>query len=134
MSIPPNTSYCKIIGKFQVLVGDSGDVDDLPDFAPVAGSGLITPKVSETAIVEDGYSSHVYMEPISVLLDEDGDLSQGGNKYVMLVVPESPVFRDNFSYYLTLYLTAPDTAMKPVTYGPVLLPITAGGVIDLADL
>lgn len=137
MANPPNLSYCKIIGNFKAFVADSsgelGDLDDLPDFLPMSGSGTITPNVSIAKNTDVNNKSTLFGEAIPVTVDIDGDLSQGENKYVMVLTPSDPIIPADFTYSVELSLTIQDrTDIR--FYGPYSFLVIPGGTVDLTDI
>jgi hypothetical protein len=130
---PPNTNYCKIVGNFKAFVADNQDSDDLPDFVPMSGTGYIWPNVTLAKNSQVGYKSTYFNSRIPVSVDLDGDLAQGGRKYVM-VLAESPVINpSNFNYSIELDLAAYGESNFR-KYGPFAFDVVAGGVVDIADV
>jgi hypothetical protein len=134
MENPPNLNYCKITGNFKAFIADNNDEDDLPDFVPMVGTGFIWPNITAAKNMQVGYKSSYFNSRISVYVDSDGDLSQGGRKYVK-VLASSPgiVNPENFNYSIQLDLTAYGESENRV-YGPFSFDIIPGGEVDMADV
>lgn len=133
MANPPNLNYCKITGNFKAFIADNTDTDDLPDFVPMSGTGQIWPNVTSTKNTEVGYKSTYYNTPISITVDADGDLSQGGRKYVMVLAGSSNLNPSTFNYSIILDLYAQgETGSRK--YGPYAFDVVAGGVVDITDV
>lgn len=133
MANPPNLNYCKITGNFKAFIADNQDSDDLPDFVPMSGTGQIWPNVTMTKNTQVGYKSTYFNSPISIIVDDDGDLSQGGRKYVM-VLAESEILNPptfNYSIMLNLYAQGEGGSRQ---YGPYAFDILPGGEIDITDV
>ena len=133
MANPPNLQYCKITGNFKAFIADNQDSDDLPDFVPMSGTGSIWPNTTLTKNTQVGYKSTYFNSPISIIVDEEGDLSQGGRKYVM-VLAESPNLNPatfNYSIMLNLYAQGEVGSRQ---YGPYAFDITPGGEVDITDV
>lgn len=132
MANPVNLNYCKIIGNFKAFVADGADGDDLPDFVPMTGTGQIWPNVSLTKNTNILNKSTYFNSPISVSVDSDGDLAQGGNKYVMVLANSTDLNPATFNYSVILNLSAQgESAFRQ--YGPFAFDVTPGGTIDLTD-
>lgn len=130
---PPNLLYCKVTGNFKAFIADNADSDDLPDFVPMSGSGLIWPNVEKTKNTQVGYKSTYFNSPIPVTVDLDGDLSQGGRKYVMVLAPSEILNPPNFNYSIKLSLAAQgETNYRD--YGPFSFDIVPGGAVDITDV
>lgn len=133
MANPPNLNYCKIVGNFKAFVADFNDPDDLPDFVAMEGTGEIYPNVDVAKNTAAGQKSTYFSAPIRVTLDGDGDLSQGGRKYVMVLAPSPDITPQGFTYTIRMDLTVPVTKEKK-TFGPYSFNVTPGGEINLADI
>lgn len=133
MTNPPDLNYCKIFGNFKAFVADFGDADTLPDFIPMAGTGQIWANVDIAKNTAIGHQSTYFNAPIAVSLDSDGDLSQGGRKYVMVLAGSDDINPKNFSYTIKLDLIIPGIAGTK-TFGPYSFNVTPGAEIDLADI
>lgn len=134
MANPPNLNYCKITGNFKAFIADNQDEDDLPDFVPMTGTGFVWPNITTAKNVQTGYKSSYFNSRISVYLDEDGDLSQGGRKYVKVLASSPGVVNpEDFNYSIQLTLTAQGETESRV-YGPYAFPIVPGGEVDIADV
>lgn len=132
MANPPNLTYCKITGNFKAFIADNADSDDLPDFVPMSGTGKIWPNVATTKNTQIGYKSTYFNSPISVTVDEDGDLSQGDRKYVM-VLAESPILNPSFFNYSIILDLAAQGESSFRQYGPFSFDVIPDGEIDLTD-
>lgn len=133
MANPPNLNYCKIVGNFKAFIADNQDADDLPDFVPMSGSGQIWPNVAMAKNTQVGYKSTYFNSPITVTVDLDGDLSQGGRKYVMVLAESANLNPGSFNYSITLNLAAfGESNFRQ--YGPFAFPITPGGEVDITDV
>jgi hypothetical protein len=129
---PPNLTYCKIIGNFKAFIADNADSDDLPDFVPMSGTGQIWPNVTMAKNTQVGYKSTYFNSPISVMVDLEGDLTQGDRKYVM-VLSESPTLNpSSFNYSILLNLAAQGESNFR-QYGPYSFDVIPDGVVDLTD-
>lgn len=133
MANPDNLQYCKIVGNFKAFVADGVDDDDLPDFVPMTGSGSIWPNVTITKNTSPGFKSTYFNSPISVEIDQDGDLSQGGRKYVMVLADSSQLNPNDFNYSILLNLSAQGEPTYR-QYGPFSFDIIPGGQVDLTDV
>lgn len=133
MANPPDLNYCKIIGNFKAFIADGVDDDDLPDFVTMSGTGTLWPNVGLVKNTEIGFKSTYFNSPIAVTVDADGDLSQGGRKYVMVLANSGSLNPGNFNYSITLSLAAQGDATFR-TYGPYAFDVTPGGTIDLTDM
>lgn len=133
MANPPNLNYCKITGNFKAFIADNQDEDDLPDFVPMSGTGSIWPNVSMAKNTRVGYKSTYFNSPISVTVDLDGDLSQGGRKYIMVLANSADLNPGTFNYSITLNLAALGESNFR-TYGPFAFDIVPGGEIDITDV
>jgi hypothetical protein len=130
---PPNLLYCKVTGNFKAFIADNQDSDDLPDFVPMSGSGLIWPNIEKAKNTQVGYKSTYFNSPIQVGVDLDGDLSQGGRKYVMVLAPSAVLNPPNFNYTIKLSLAAQgETNYRD--YGPFPFDIVPGGAVDITDV
>lgn len=133
MANPPNLQYCKITGNFKAFIADNQDDDDLPDFVPMSGTGQIWPNITMTKNTQVGYKSTYFNSPISIIVDEEGDLSQGGRKYINVLAESAnlnpPVF--NYSILLDLYAQGEVSSRK---YGPFAFDIIPGGEVDITDV
>jgi hypothetical protein len=130
---PPNTNYCKIVGNFKAFIADNQDSDDLPDFVPMVGTGFIWPNITLTKNTQVGYKSTYFNSRVPVSVDLDGDLSQGGRKYVMVLAESSVLNPSSFNYSIQLELAAQGESNFR-QYGPYAFDITPGGVVDIADV
>lgn len=133
MANPSNLNYCKIIGNFKAFVADGADGDDLPDFTPMSGTGQIWPNVTITKNINPLNKSTYFNSPINVTVDLGGDLSQGGNKYVMLLANSADLNPATFNYSIMLNLAAQGESNFR-QYGPFAFDVTPGGTIDLTDV
>lgn len=133
MANPPNTNYCKIVGNFKAFVADNQDSDDLPDFVPMSGTGWIWPNVTLAKNSQVGYKSTYFNSRIPVTVDLDGDLAQGGRKYVMVLAESPTVNPSNFNYSIELDLAAYGESNFR-KYGPYAFDVTPGGEVDIADV
>lgn len=133
MANPPGLQYCKIYGNFKAFVADAGDDDDLPDFVPMTGYGEIYPNVEIARNTNMGFKSTYFNSPVSVIVDADGDLSQGGRKYVMVLASSPDINPTGFNYTIRLTLTAVGET-KERSYGPFAFDVIPGGEVDLTDV
>lgn len=133
MPNPPNLNYCKITGNFKAFIADNQDADDLPDFVPMSGTGQIWPNVTTTKNTAVGYKSTYFNSPISIIVDADGDLSQGGRKYVMVLAESETLNPATFNYSIMLDLYAQGEGGSRV-YGPFAFDIVPGGEVDITDV
>jgi hypothetical protein len=132
MTNPPNLNYCKVYGNFKAFVADDTDSDDLPDFTPVTGTGLIWANLERAKNTNAGQKSTYFNSPIPVILDSDGDLSRNGVKYVMLLAPSPGINPTDFNYSILITANVPGSGTR--TFGPYPFNVTAGGEIDVTDL
>lgn len=133
MANPPNLNYCKIVGNFKAFIADNQDSDDLPDFVPMAGTGQIWPNVTTAKNTQVGYKSTYFNSPISVTVDLDGDLSQGGRKYVMVLAESVILNPAKFNYSIMLNLAAQGESNFR-QYGPFSFDVVPGGEVDITDV
>lgn len=133
MANPPNMNYCKIVGNFKAFIADNQDDDDLPDFVPMTGDGSIWPNVGMSKNTQTGFKSTYFNSPISITVDQDGDLSQGGRKYVMVLVGSENMNPSSFNYSISLNLFAQGEGSAR-QYGPFSFDVVPGGEIDLTDV
>lgn len=134
MANPPGLQYCKIYGNFKAFVADGGaDGDDLPDFVPMTGYGEIYPNVEIARNTNMGFKSTYFNSPVSVTVDTDGDLSQGGRKYIMVLASSPDINPTGFNYTIRLTLTAVGET-KERSYGPFAFDVIPGGEVDLTDV
>jgi len=130
---PPNLNYCKITGNFKAFIADNQDTDDLPDFVPMSGTGQIWPNVTTSKNTQVGYKSTYFNSPISVTVDLDGDLAQGGRKYVMVLANSAVLNPSTFNYSIMLNLSAlGESTFRQ--YGPFSFDVVAGGAVDITDV
>jgi Collagen triple helix repeat (20 copies) len=129
---PTNVTYCKIVGNFKSFVADGLDSDALPDFLPMTGTGLIWPNTVSAKNTGSGNKSTYFNSPVSVTVDADGDLSQGSNKFVMVLSSDSNVNPSAFNYTVRLNLKAVGEVNDRV-YGPYTFDVVPGGVVDITD-
>lgn len=122
-----------ITGNFKAFIADNQDSDDLPDFVPMSGTGQIWPNVTTSKNTQAGYKSTYFNSPISVTVDTDGDLSQGGRKYVMVLAPSAVLNPSTFNYSIILNLSAQGESNFR-QYGPFSFDVTAGGTVDITDV
>lgn len=136
MSNPPNLNYCKIVGNFKAFVADSNDSDDLPDFPAVTGTGEIWPNVEMAKNTEAGHKSTYFNTPTQVYLDSDGDLSQGGRKYVMVLASSPYITPQGFTYSIRLSVKVPNPTggFSDRVYGPFSFNVVPGGTVDISDV
>lgn len=133
MANPPNLNYCKIVGNFKAFIADNADSDDLPDFVPMSGTGQIWPNVEMAKNTQVGYKSTYFNSPINVTVDLDGDLSQGGRKYIMVLAESEVINPSTFNYSIILNLAAlGESGFRQ--YGPFAFDIVPGGEVDLTDV
>lgn len=133
MANPPNLNYCKIVGNFKAFIADNADSDDLPDFVPMAGTGQIWPNVEKAKNTQVGYKSTYFNSPIPVTVDLDGDLAQGGRKYVMVLAESPTINPSTFNYSIILNIAAQgESSFRQ--YGPFAFDIVPGGEVDLTDV
>lgn len=132
MANPSNLKYCKVYGNFKAFVADSSDGDDLPDFVPMTGTGEIYANVTQAKDMTPGQKSTYFNGSIPVTVDADGDLSQGGRKYVMLLAPSNNINPVGFNYTIKLTLSAAGVSGTR-SFGPFVLPVTADGEVDVSD-
>jgi hypothetical protein len=129
---PPNLTYCKITGNFSAFIADNSDSDDLPDFVPMSGTGQIWPNVTIAKNTQVGFKSTYFNSPVSISVDENGDLSQGGRKYVMVMAQSASLNPSTFNYSILLNLSAfGETSVRQ--YGPFSFDVIPGGEIDITD-
>lgn len=133
MANPPNLNYCKIVGNFKAFIADNADSDDLPDFVPMSGTGQIWPNVVLAKNTQVGYKSTYFNSPIPITVDLDGDLSQGGRKYIMVLAESAVINPSTFNYSIVLNLAA-QGEFTFRQYGPFAFDVTPGGEIDLTDV
>ena len=133
MTNPPNLNYCKIVGNFKAFIADNADSDDLPDFVPMSGTGQIWPNVEKTKNTQVGYKSTYFNSPIPVAVDLDGDLAQGGRKYVMVLAQSEILNPSTFNYSIVLNLAAKGESTFR-QYGPFAFDVEPGGTVDLTDV
>lgn len=138
MPTPPNLKFCKVIGKFQAFVSDSfgveGDLDDLPDFIPMTGSGTITADIGMAFNTDIEHKSILFSEPFQVSVNENGVLSQGGREYIMLLVPDAPITPSKFTYTIELVLNSAIGNFPTKYFGPLSFEVVADATIDITDL
>lgn len=132
MANPPNLNYCKITGNFKAFIADNADSDDLPDFVPMSGTGQIWPNIEKAKNTQVGYKSTYFNSPIPVTVDLDGDLAQGGRKYIMVLAESPNVNPSTFNYSILLTLAAQGESNFR-QYGPFAFDIVPGGEVDLTD-
>ncbi len=133
MANPPNLNYCKIVGNFKAFIADNADSDDLPDFVPMSGTGQIWPNVVMAKNTQIGYKSTYFNSPINVTVDLDGDLAQGGRKYIMVLAESEVINPSTFNYSIILNLAAlGESGFRQ--YGPFAFDIVPGGEVDLTDV
>lgn len=130
---PPNLNYCKIVGNFKAFIADNADSDDLPDFVPMSGTGLIWPNVVTAKNTQVGHKSTYFNSPVPVIVDLDGDLSQGGRKYIQVLAPSGVLNPSTFNYSIKLSLAALGESNYR-DYGPFSFDIVPGGEIDITDV
>lgn len=133
MANPPNLNYCKIVGNFKAFIADNQDSDDLPDFVPMSGNGQIWPNVQLAKNTQVGYKSTYFNSPVPVTVDLDGDLAQGGRKYIMVLAESSNINPSTFNYSIMLNLAAQGESNFR-QYGPFAFDVTPGGTVDLTDV
>jgi hypothetical protein len=133
MANPPNLNYCKIVGNFKAFIADNADSDDLPDFVPMSGIGQIWPNVEKAKNTQVGYKSTYFNSPIPVTVDLDGDLAQGGRKYVMVLAESEVLNPSTFNYSIVLNLAAQGESNFR-QYGPFAFDVVPGGEVDLTDV
>ncbi|QFG12283.1 Hypothetical Protein OBI_RACECAR_188 [Arthrobacter phage Racecar] len=133
MANPPNLQYCKVVGNFKAFIADNQDDDDLPDFVPMSGTGQIWPNVTMTKNTQVGYKSTYFNSPISIIVDEDGDLSQGGRKYINVLAESANLNPATFNYTILLNMYAQGESISR-TYGPFAFDIVPGGEVDITDV
>jgi hypothetical protein len=133
MANPPNLNYCKIVGNFKAFIADNVDSDDLPDFVPMSGTGLIWPNITLTKNTQVGAKATYFNSPVPVTVDLDGDLSQGGRKYIMVLAPSEILNPSNFNYSIRLSLAAQgESSFRE--YGPYAFDLIPGGEVDITDV
>jgi len=132
MSNPPNLNYCKVYGNFKAFVADASDSDDLPDFTPVTGTGLIWANLERAKNTNVGQKSTYFNSPIPITLDADGDISRNGVKYVMLLAPSPGINPPDFNYTILLTVDIPGGGSR--AFGPYPFNVTAGGEVDVTDI
>lgn len=133
MANPPNLNYCKIVGNFKAFIADNADADDLPDFVPMSGTGQIWPNVERAKNTQVGYKSTYFNSAIPITVDLDGDLSQGGRKYVMVLAESESINPGNFNYSIMLNLAA-EGESNFRQYGPFAFDVVPNEEIDLTDV
>lgn len=133
MANPPNLNYCTIVGNFKAFVADNQDEDDLPDFIPMSGTGSIWPNITTAKNTQVGYKSTYFNDPIPVIVDDDGDLGQGGRKYVKVLAQSDVINPNNFNYSISLNLYA-QGSLSGRQYGPYAFDVVPGGTIDITDV
>lgn len=133
MANPPNLQYCKVTGNFKAFIADNQDDDDLPDFVPMSGTGQIWPNITMTKNTQVGYKSTYFNSPISLIVDEEGDLSQGGRKYVKVLANSENLNPATFNYSIVLNLFA-QGEVSSRQYGPFAFDIIPGGEVDITDV
>jgi hypothetical protein len=132
MANPANLQYCKVFGSFKAFVADSSDADDLPDLIPMTGTGEIYANIDRAKDLTPGQKSIYFNTSIPVTVDSDGDLSQGGRKYVMVLAPSDTISPVGFNYTIKLTLSVPGISGTR-TFGPFAIPVVGGTEVDLAD-
>ena len=133
MANPPNINYCKITGNFKAFIADNADSDDLPDFVPMSGMGQIWPNVITAKNTDVANKSTYFNSAIPVTVDLDGDLSQGGRKYVMVLAESPTVNPSNFNYSIKLSLAALGESNFR-DYGPFAFNVIPNGEVDITDV
>lgn len=133
MANPPNLKYCKIVGNFKAFIADNADSDDLPDFVPMSGMGQIWPNVTTAKNTQVGYKSIYFNSALPITVDLDGDLSQGGRKYVMVLAESPTINPSNFTYSIKLDLAALGESNFR-SYGPFTFNVVPDGEVDIADI
>lgn len=133
MTEPNELLYCKVTGVFKAFVADGADGDDLPDFTPMIGSGVIKAHADRVYNTTPGATRIYFPNAINIDIDENGQLSQGGRPYVMLLCPSAHSNPPEWTYEITLTLQVGTSGAK-VKYGPFTFPVTPGGEVDLANV
>lgn len=133
MTNPPGLNFCKVYGNFKAFVADGGDGDDLPDFVPMTGSGEIYANVERAKNTAVGQKSTYFNASIPVTVDVDGDLSQNGRKYIMVLAPSPDINPVSFNYTIKLTLLVPGSS-TPRIYGPYAFNVVPGGEVDITDI
>lgn len=130
--VPAGLLYCKVTGRFRSFAADGADADDLPDFQPMVGTGVITANATKATRHTPGALETYFPSPLAVTIDENGFLSQNGRPYVMLLCPSPDINPPTFNYTVTFSL-APDATSKRQSYGPLSFDVVPGGSIDLTE-
>lgn len=127
--------YCKVIGSFKGFVADTTqDEDDLPEFNIPTGTGVIVPNVKIVKYASEDQGKVIFSPSvINVVLDTDGNLSQGGRPYVNLLAPSPGMNPNNFGYTITMNVKF-DNSSRVETWGPYFIVPEPGSVKDLFDL
>lgn len=130
---PSNMSYCKIVGNFKAFVADSQDIDDLPDFIPMQGTGQVWANIETTRNTLLGSKSTYFNSPISFTVDVNGDISLNDKKYVMVLADAPSLNPRGFNYSVLLNLYVPGEG-RTRTYGPYAFEVVPDGQVDITDI
>ncbi len=136
MATPTGTTFAKVVAHYYMVIGDTtDDPDDLPDFVNMEGTGTLKIDALDVRNTNPGGTAFFLPRDIEVTV-ENGDLSQGGNPYVMVLRSGSAgVTPEDFTYTLSLSLRPVGSMCSYVSYGPYTFipePDPGTGVVDLA--
>lgn len=129
---PEGLTHCKVTGNFAAFVADGVDANDFPDWEAMDGTAVIMPNILFGKDMNPLRKRTFFPDQIICDIDEDGDLSRNGEKYVMLLAGGDTITPVGFNYRITFSLTPPDSN-TPVLYGPFSFDVIPGGEVDLAD-
>lgn len=129
---PPGLTYCKVTGNFATVVADQIDADEVPDWLAMTGTAEFTPNIEFAKNFTTGFKRTHFPDKITVTVDEDGDLSHNGDKWVYLLAGGPDITPVGFNYKVKFNLTRPGEE-SPIVYGPFDFEVIPGGEVDLVD-
>ncbi|MFE3196277.1 hypothetical protein ACFXHA_45280 [Nocardia sp. NPDC059240] len=108
MSDLPPLKYGRVVGRFLANIADGPDVNDTPDFVPLAGTVTFTagaPKVLVASAQPDPATYVQLPEYYECQLDEFGYLTWRGGRGIRLVAPNGDTNPTNWTWRASFNLT-----------------------------
>jgi hypothetical protein len=131
MPNPDGMKYCKVEGRFRAFLADGTDAGSEPDFAPMSGTITFTPNITHARNVTNGAEEMYFPQPVTVVLDTDGDLSLNGEKGVYLLCPSEVMNPGSFNWTAAFKLKLPNGKLVR-SFGPYPFDVVPDGEVDLA--
>lgn len=131
MPNPDGMQYCKVEGRFRAFIADGTDAGSEPDFAPMTGTITFTANITNARNITLGAEEMYFPQPVTAVLDVDGDITLDGVKGVYLLCPSEVMTPSSWNWTATFKLKLPNGKLVR-SFGPFPFDVVPGGEVDLA--